>query len=135
MREILCPQFLPKAQYNYSPFIKAGPFYYSAGMIALDAESLKLVAGGPEQETAKILETMQRAAGSLGLGLEHLISARIFTTQFERFSDINKAWDRVFMPGGEAPPVRTSVGVSVLPLGASVEIEFVFYKDFVQAAP
>ena len=44
------------------------------------------------------------------------------------FSEINKAWEEVFVAGVE-PPARTSVGVAALPLGATVEIEFSFYRE------
>jgi len=37
----------------------------------------------------------------------------------------NAAWERQFVD--TAPPARTSIGVAALPLGAAVEIEFVFH--------
>jgi 2-iminobutanoate/2-iminopropanoate deaminase len=59
--------------------------------------------------------------------LDELLVARIFTTKFEEFAAINAAWEAVFSEE-IIPPARTSVGVSALPLGAAVEIEFTFIK-------
>jgi 2-iminobutanoate/2-iminopropanoate deaminase len=57
-----------------------------------------------------------------------MIAAVIYTTDFARFPDINRAWEEVFT-SDVAPPARTAVGVSALPLNASVEMEFRFYKE------
>jgi len=127
MREVLRSDKLPGPRFKYSPCIKAGPFYQFAGMIALDPVSGGLVDGGPRQETKKILDNLLDALPDFGLTLDHMFAARIFTTAFDRFPEINEAWSDVFQTVD--PPARTSVGVSALPLGASVEIEFTFYKD------
>ena len=62
-----------------------------------------------------------------GLELKDMVSARIFTTQFNEFFEINKAWEEVFSEDIRLP-TRTAMGVSALPLSACVEIEFCFYK-------
>ena len=53
--------------------------------------------------------------------------ARVYTTRFEQFGEFNEVWERQF--ADVEPPARTSIGVSALPLGALVEIEFVFMSD------
>ena len=127
MREILNSDRLPKPRFRYSPCIKAGPFYHMAGMIAIDLTTGKLTTGGPQAETTMILKNLVGAMQDWGLTLENLVAATIFTTRFEDFSLINKAWEVVFHDG-VTPPARTTVGVAQLPLGASVEIEFRAYK-------
>jgi 2-iminobutanoate/2-iminopropanoate deaminase len=128
MRQILTSSNLPAPKFRYSPLVKAGPFYQTAGMIALDARRGTLVAGGAGAETRQILANLTRALPDFGLALEHMIGAVIYTTDFARFPDINRAWEEVFT-GDVAPPARTAVGVSALPLEASVEMEFRFYKE------
>jgi 2-iminobutanoate/2-iminopropanoate deaminase len=64
-----------------------------------------------------------------GLGFEHMAMARVFTTNMDKFSEFNAAWEAVFNNIAHAPPARTSVGVAALPLKALVEIEFTFYKE------
>ena len=97
-------------------------------MIALDPERGVLESGGPGAETAKILANLLAALPEIGLGLEDMVSATIYTTAFEQFPAINEAWEAVFSEGVR-PPARTAVGVQALPLGATVEIGFDFYKS------
>lgn len=127
MRQIITFKHLPAPKFRYSPCVKTGPFYQMAGMIGLDLEGGKLVEGGPEVETRKILQNLANALPDLDMSLDNLVSATVFTTQFDRFPLINKAWEEVFTPD-VVPPARTAVGVAALPLGASVEIEFRLYK-------
>ena len=97
-------------------------------MIALDAETSALESGGPGAETARILDNLLGALPELGLELDDMVSATIYTTLFDRFPAINEAWEAVFSEGVR-PPARTAVGVHALPLGATVEISFEFYRE------
>lgn len=128
MREILTSENMPAPVFRYSPCVKAGPFHQFAGMVALDLQTGKLVDGGPRAETAKILGNLQKALPDFGLTLEHMVSATIYTTEFESFPKINEAWEEVFTTD-VVPPARTAMGVAALPLGATVEIEFRFWKE------
>ena len=58
---------------------------------------------------------------------DDLISTTIYTTVFEQFPVINRAWETVFTENHKLP-TRTTVGVSALPLDAKIEMEFIFYK-------
>lgn len=118
---------LPAPRFRYSPLVKSGPFYTTAGMIALDQASGELEPGGAGPETTRILSNLMAALPDFELTLDDLVSARIFTTQFNQFPAINAAWEDVF-DAGDRLPARTAVGVSALPLGATVEMEFTFYK-------
>ena len=127
MREILTSPNLPAPKFRYSPLVKCGPFYQTAGMVALDSSG-NLVSGGPETETRQILANLKAALPDFGLELTDLVSATIYTTQFEQFPAINRAWEEVFTENLE-PPARTSIGVAALPIGATVEMEFRLYKE------
>jgi 2-iminobutanoate/2-iminopropanoate deaminase len=128
MHRVLTSPRLPKPRFHYSPVVKAGPWILVSGMIALDAESGALETGGPAAETAKILANLMAALPDLGLTVAQLCRARIYTTRFDQFPAINDAWTLALAEVLVAP-ARTSVGVSALPLGASVEIEFEFYRE------
>ncbi|WP_394779869.1 RidA family protein [Undibacterium sp.] len=128
MRITLQSGSIPAPKFHYSPCVKIGSSYQVSGMVALDPASGKLVGGGPAAETACILSNLQRALPDYGLSLDELLIARIYTTRMDAFADINAAWEAVFT-GDRVPPARTSVGVSALPLGACVEIEFSFIKS------
>jgi 2-iminobutanoate/2-iminopropanoate deaminase len=128
MREALTSPTLPKPRFRYSHCVRIGNTYQVSGMIALDAATGTLATGGPGAETRKILANLVAALPDFGLSLDDMLVARIFTTRFDAFAEINAAWDELFSCDAP-PPARMSAGVSALPLGATVEIEFSFQKD------
>ena len=119
---------LPKPRFLYSPVIRAGDWTLFSGMIALDPATGKLEPGGPGPETGRILSNLVVSLADFGLTPGDLASARIFTTRWDDFPAINMAWEKA-LAGSATPPARTSVGVTSLPLDATVEIEFAFYKE------
>lgn len=127
MRELLHSKRLPSPKFRYTPCVKAGPYYSVSGMVALDLATGALISGCVAAQTQQILHNLEQALPDYGLTLEHMVSARIYCTEFEKFNEVNAAWEAFF--AHVAPPARTSVGVSALPLGARVEIEFSFYRD------
>lgn len=127
MIESLSSENLPAPLFRYSALVKAGPFYKTAGMIALNGETGQLEPGGASAETARILSNLLEALPDFGLSLDDLVSASIFTTQMDRFPEINKSWEAVFSADMRLP-ARTAVGVNALPLNAAVEMEFWFYR-------
>ena len=129
MVEHLVSKKLVPPKFKYSQMVRAGSNYYCSGLIALDNDMGELVAGGIGKETEKILENLQVLMKEFSLGFEHLAFSRVFAADFKDFSAFNEAWEALFNSINVPPPARSSVGVDALPLGAAVEIEFVFYKE------
>lgn len=127
MRELITPNKGPAPRFHYTPCVKSGPFGFVSGMVGLNPANGALVEGGVGEQALQIFENLRVALPDYGFALEQLCMARLFTTCFERFDEINRVWDAQFVH--VAPPARTSVGVSALPLGALVEIEFCFHKS------
>jgi 2-iminobutanoate/2-iminopropanoate deaminase len=109
--------------------VKAGSHYYCSGLIALDNESGEHVSGGIGKETEIILENIQLLMSEHELGWEHLAFARVYVADFANFPDFNAVWEALFNTIEVPPPARSSVGVNALPLNATIEIEFTFYKE------
>lgn len=128
MIESLSSENLPAPRFRYSPLVKAGPFYKTAGMIALNKETGQLEPGGAGPETARILGNLLEALPDFGLTLDDLYSVTIYTTRFDQFPEINKSWEAVISADMRLP-ARTAIGASALPLNANVEMEFWFYKE------
>ncbi len=126
MRELLTSTAIPAPQFRYTPCVKTGPLYTVSGMVGLDLHTGALVPGGVAAQTRRILQNLRLAMPDYGVTPQHMVSARVYTTAFEQFSAINAVWEEFFR--NVDPPARTSVGVSALPLGALVEIEFTFYR-------
>jgi 2-iminobutanoate/2-iminopropanoate deaminase len=97
-------------------------------MVARSHGSTEIVAGGPGAEVKQILLTLTSGLADFGLTLDDMIKCTIFTTDLDRMEDISASWNAVFTEDVR-PPARTTVGVAKLPLRATVEMEFQFYKE------
>jgi reactive intermediate/imine deaminase len=79
---------------------------------------------GVGAQTRRVMDNLIIVLGELGLGLEHVLSARVFITEFERdYAEMNDAYKSYFPP--DRLPARTCVGVTGLAKGALVEIDMV----------
>ncbi|MCX7135784.1 MAG: RidA family protein, partial [Proteobacteria bacterium] len=79
---------------------------------------------GIEAQTRQVMANLKRVLGGCGLGLEHVVSARIFLTHFkEDYEKMNKIYAEYFAAGRR--PARTCVGVSGLARDARIEIDFI----------
>ena len=79
---------------------------------------------GIEAQTRQVMENLKRVLAGCKLGLENVVSARIFLTHFEEdYTRMNSVYAGYFTPGKR--PARTCIGVTALARGARVEIDFV----------
>lgn len=79
---------------------------------------------GVEAQTRRVMDNLVLVLEGLGLGLEHVISARAFLTHFERdYAVMNETYASYFPP--DRRPARTCVGVTALARGALVEIDLI----------
>lgn len=79
---------------------------------------------GIEAQTRQVMENLKRVLAGCGLGLEHVVAARVFLTHFdEDYERMNAVYARYFAAGKR--PARTCVGVTALARGARVEIDLI----------
>ena len=77
-----------------------------------------------EGQTRRVMDNLALVLGGIGLGLEHVVSARVFLTRFEEdYGRMNETYRSYFPP--DRLPARTCVGVTALARGARVEIDFI----------
>ncbi|WP_175724563.1 RidA family protein, partial [Burkholderia ambifaria] len=80
--------------------------------------------GGVLAQTRRVMDNLILVLEGLGLGLEHVLSARIFLTEFKRdYALMNETYASYFPPG--RLPARTCIGVTGLARDALVEIDFI----------
>ena len=127
VRQVVSSSVLPTPRFLYTPVLRAGDFIFVSGMVAINPDTNTFDGGSPAQQARQILSNLQRLLNEQGWSVQQIVLARIFCTDFSAFPQINEVWDDFF--AREVPPARTSVGVSALPLGASVEIEFQLLHD------
>ncbi len=123
-RVTLSSKTLPTPRFRYSPVVQAGPFVFVSGLVGLDARTGQLAAGGAHGQAAQVLRNVRALADEMGWSMSQLLVARVFCVGADASAEVNRAWDEAF--ADVVPPARTFVGVSALPLGAAVEIEFQF---------
>ena len=79
---------------------------------------------GIAAQTHQVFANLGRVLEGIGLGLEHVLSARVFLLHFDRdYRAMNEVYQTYFASGRR--PARTCVGVSGLARGALIEIDFV----------
>jgi 2-iminobutanoate/2-iminopropanoate deaminase len=79
---------------------------------------------GIEAQTRRVMDNLVIVLGGLDLGLEHVVSVRVFLTRFEHdYAPMNAVYRGYFPP--DRLPARTCVGVTGLARGALVEIDLI----------
>ena len=79
---------------------------------------------GVEAQTRRVVENLRIVLGGIGLGLEHVVMARIYLTEFKRdYVAMNETYRSYFPP--DRLPARTCVGVTGLAYDALIEIDLV----------
>ncbi len=79
---------------------------------------------GVDAQTHRVMANLKIVLGGVGLGLEHILQARVYLTHFDRdYAAMNAVYQSYFAPG--RLPARTCVGVTGLAVGALVEIDLV----------
>ena len=78
---------------------------------------------GIEAQTRRVMENLKVVLAGIGLGLEHVVSARLFIIDMREFETMNKIYASYFPPSKR--PARTCIGVTGLAKGARVEIDFI----------
>jgi reactive intermediate/imine deaminase len=79
---------------------------------------------GIEAQTRNVMANLERVLGGIGLGLAHVVAARIFLTHFdEDYARMNAVYAAYFP--ADRRPARTCVGVTGLAYHARVEIDLI----------
>ena len=79
---------------------------------------------GIEAQTHKTFDNLKVVLQGLGLGLEHVVSARAFLTDFYGHYETFNALYASYFPAGKRP-ARTCIGTTGLAREALVEIDFI----------
>jgi reactive intermediate/imine deaminase len=109
----------------YSHAVEVDGFVFLTGQIPnLPGDDEAPLPAGIEAQTRRTMDNLVLVLGGLGLGLEHVVSARVFLTRFELdYAPMNAVY-RGYFPADRLP-ARTCVGVTGLARGALIEIDFV----------
>ncbi len=111
----------------YSHAIRCGRFLFCSGQIPIDpAHPSGPCPVGITAQTERVIENIRLILVSQGLGFAAVVKTTVYMTNLAEFQAMNDAYAKHF----PAPfPARSTVQVSALPRGASVEIEVLAHLD------
>ena len=82
------------------------------------------LATGIELQTRRVMDNLIIVLQGLGLDLQHVLSCRVYLTEFERdYEMMNNTYQSYFSPN--RLPARTCIGVTALARDALVEIDMI----------
>jgi 2-iminobutanoate/2-iminopropanoate deaminase len=110
----------PAAIGPYSQAMVHGGLVYTAGQIALDAETGELLQGDIQAQTEKVLRNLSAVLEAAGASLQTLVKTTVFLRDMGEFTAMNEVYARFF---GDHAPARSTVQAARLPRDCSVEIE------------
>jgi len=119
-REVLRTDGAPQPIGPYVQVVRVGQFVFTAGQIPLDPASGRMVEGGIEEQTERVLENLKAILEAAGSSLSRVVRTTCFLANLEDFAAFNRIYAKYF---GENPPPRTTVQAARLPAGALVEID------------
>ena len=107
----------------FSHAVEADGWVFVTGQMPNDPEDEAApLPDGIEGQTRNVMANLKTVLASLGLGLEHVVVARVYLTRFkEDYAAMNTIYETYFEP--DKRPARTCVGVTGLALDARVEID------------
>lgn len=121
-RKMVDAKGAPDAIGPYNHAVVSGGLVFCSGQVPLDPDSGELVGETAAEQAVQCLKNLAAVCEAAGTELGNAVRMTIFTTQLDKFAEINDAYAE-FFPSD--PPARAAVGVAALPKGAIVEIDAV----------
>ncbi len=109
----------------FSHAVEADGWVFITGQMPFAGTSIdEAYPQGIEAQTHQVMKNLETVLKGCGLGLGHVLSARVYLTHFDAdYAAMNTVYASYFAPGKR--PARTCVGVSGLAKGARIEIDMV----------
>ena len=113
----------PEPVAPFSHAVESDGWVLITGQMPTDPhDDAKPLPAGVEAQTRRVMDNLIIVLDNLGLGLEHVLQARVYLTEFKRdYALMNTTYASYFPP--ERRPARTCVGVTGLARDALVEID------------
>jgi 2-iminobutanoate/2-iminopropanoate deaminase len=123
-KEILATTAAPKAIGPYSQAVKAGPWVFCSGQIALDAKTGEMVGEDVPTQTRQVLLNLAAVLKAAGLGFNDVVKTTVYMQDLGEFSRMNDVYAESFPTPS---PARAAMQAGALPKGALVEIDAIAY--------
>ncbi len=103
----------------YSGVVRVGDTFYFSGKVGVTDETRAMTEGRAAAEVRNTMEAYGVLLDELGLEFTDVVQVNVFLADIDDYAEMNAAYGEYFTTD---PPARTTVEVSELPFGASVEI-------------
>ena len=122
LKKVIATDQAPKAIGPYSQAILVDGTLYLSGQIALDPSSGKLVEGGIEVQTRRVMQNLNAVLGAAGYRFDDVVQTQVFLSNLNHYKAMNSVYATYF---DERPPARAVVEAARIPRDALVEIMMV----------
>ena len=123
-KEVISTKDAPAALGPYSQAISTGSMVFTAGQVAIDPATGKLLEDDITIQTEQVLKNLTAVLDAAGTNLANVVKCTVFLQDMGEFAAMNAVYGKYFT---ENPPARSAVQVAALPLGARVEIEAIAF--------
>ncbi len=122
MRKTVQTEKAPAAIGPYSQAVLTGGFLFCSGQISIDPATGKMVEGGIEIQTERVLRNLAAVLEEGGVSLQSVVKTTVYLADLSDFTAMNGVYGTFFT---ENPPARATIEAAKLPAGALVEIDAV----------
>ena len=107
----------------FSPAVKAGPFVFVSGQVAMD-DNGEIVPGGIEAQTRQTLKNVERALALAGCALKDVVKSTVWLDDARDFWTFNRVYAEFF---SDSKPARSTTQATLM-IDAKVEVEVIAYR-------
>ncbi|MCA1760246.1 MAG: RidA family protein [Bacteroidales bacterium] len=125
MKRIISTEKAPKAMGPYSQAVEANGNLYVAGQVPLNPETMKVVEGGIQEQTQRVMKNISAILEAAGYDFSNVVKCTCLLSDINNFKAMNEVYGQFFP---ENPPARAAFAVKDLPLGVLIEIEAIAAK-------
>ena len=126
MRKTVATDAAPGAIGPYSQGVRSGGFLFCSGQIPLDPGTGRMVEGGIEAQTERVLKNLEAVLAAGGASLAKVVKTTVYLADLGDFPAMNAVYGKFFP---SLPPARATVQAAKLPAGAMVEIDAIAETD------
>ena len=127
MKKILHTKNAPDAIGTYNQAIETKSMIFTSGQIGIDPNTGELISTNIKDQVQQTLKNIDAILVGAGLSKDSIVKLTVYLKDFNDFHAINNAF-KLFFNNYEFP-ARSTVEVSELPMGASVEIDCIATKE------
>ncbi len=125
-RIIIKSDFAPEPIGPYSQAVLVGNTLYCAGQIAIDPTNGKLVPGGIEAQTHRVLRNLQAVCREAGFDFNDVVQVQVFLRDLADYRAMNVVYAQYFK---RKPPARAVVEAARIPGNALIEVMLTAVKS------